>query len=61
MLDRIRQLAADGAAETVRLRRAIHRRPELAFQEHETAALIAGTLRQWGIEAIEGVAQTGVS
>ena len=60
MLDRIRQLAADGAPETVRLRRAIHRRPELAFQERETAALVAGTLRQWGVEPIEGVAQTGV-
>ena len=60
MLDRIRQLAADAAPETVRLRRALHRRPELAFQEHETAALVAETLRGLGIEPITGVARTGV-
>ena len=60
MTDRIRALAAAGAPDVVRLRRALHRRPELAFQEHETAALVAETLRQWGIELITGVAQTGV-
>ena len=60
MLDRIRSLADDAFADTVRLRRALHRRPELAFEEHETAALIASTLREIGIEPREGVAQTGV-
>ena len=60
MLDRIRQLADDGFDETVRLRRAIHRRPELAFHEHETAALIAETLRDIGIEPQTGIAETGV-
>ena len=58
--DRIRALAADGHAETVRLRRLIHRRPELAFEEHETAALVAETLRGMGVEPVTGVAQTGV-
>lgn len=60
MLDRIRQRADDGFSEVVRLRRALHRRPELAFQEHETAALVAATLREMGIEPTEGVARTGV-
>ena len=60
MIDRIRTLAADTLPEVVRLRRAIHRRPELAFQEHETAALIAQTLRDVGLDVTEGVAQTGV-
>ncbi|MEM6328478.1 MAG: M20 family metallopeptidase [Bacteroidota bacterium] len=60
VLDRIRSLAADGHPEVVRLRRQIHRRPELAFEEHETAALIAETLRDIGIEPLTGIATTGV-
>ncbi|MCH7637915.1 MAG: amidohydrolase [Bacteroidetes bacterium] len=60
MINRIRTLADDIFPEVVRLRRAIHRRPELAFEEHETAALIAHTLRGMGIEPITGIAKTGV-
>ena len=60
MLDRIRALADDGFDETVRLRRQIHRRPELAYEEHETAALIADTLREMGAETQTDVARTGV-
>ena len=60
MLDRIRALADDGFAEAVHLRRQIHRRPELAFEEHETAALVAATLREIGLEPTTGVARTGV-
>lgn len=47
--------------ETVRLRRAIHERPELAFQEKETSKLVAQTLREIGGWTVtEGVAKTGV-
>ena len=60
MLDRIRALADDAFPEVVRLRRQIHRRPELAFEEHETAALVASTLRDVGLDVTEGVARTGV-
>lgn len=45
---------------TVDLRRRIHRLPELAFGEHQTAALVVETLRQLGLEPRTGVAQTGV-
>ncbi|HXM58090.1 MAG TPA: M20 family metallopeptidase [Candidatus Dormibacteraeota bacterium] len=41
-------------------RRAIHRRPELAFQERETAALVAGRLRELGVPHRAGVGGTGV-
>ncbi len=60
VLDRIHSLADDAFPEVVRLRRQIHRRPELAFEEHETAALIAATLREIGLDPTTGVAKTGV-
>jgi len=59
-MERIRQLADEVFPEVVRLRRALHRRPELAFEEHETARLVAETLRGLGIEPTTGVAKTGV-
>ncbi len=46
--------------EIVRLRRAIHRHPELGFREVKTAALIAVTLESLGIKVQIGVAKTGV-
>ena len=44
----------------VDLRRAFHMRPELSFEEHETAAEIARRLRALGLEVREGVGGTGV-
>jgi amidohydrolase len=44
----------------IRLRRAIHRHPELGFREVKTAALIAETLESRGIKVQTGVAKTGV-
>ena len=38
----------------------LHRHPELAFDEHQTASFIAGLLRTWGYEVTEGIGQTGV-
>ena len=60
MLDRIRSLADEAFPDTVRTRRALHARPELAFEEHETAALVAETLREIGLDVTTGVARTGV-
>ena len=46
--------------EFVSLRRDIHAHPELGFEEHRTAALVADKLRSWGVEVHTGVAGTGV-
>jgi len=42
------------------LRRDLHAHPELGFEEHRTAALVAERLRQWGIEVHTGIGRTGV-
>ena len=46
--------------ELVRLRRDLHRHPELAFEEHRTARIVAQRLRELGLEVREGVGKTGV-
>lgn len=48
------------ADELVRLRRDIHQHPELGFQEIRTAALVADTLTELGIDVQTRVGKTGV-
>ena len=48
------------AGEFIRLRRDIHRQPELAFEEHRTAGLVADKLESWGYEVERGIGGTGV-
>ncbi|MGB4595099.1 MAG: M20 family metallopeptidase [Anaerolineaceae bacterium] len=47
-------------AETIALRRQLHRNPELSFQEHQTSAFVAEKLTSLGFEVTTGVGQTGV-
>lgn len=42
------------------LRREIHAHPELGFEEHRTAALVADKLSEWGIPVHRGLGGTGV-
>jgi hippurate hydrolase len=48
------------AGEFISLRRDIHRHPELAFEEHRTAALVADKLATWGYAVETGIGGTGV-
>lgn len=50
----------DVAAEMATWRRHLHAHPETAFEEKGTAAFVAGQLRAWGLEVVEGVGGTGV-
>lgn len=56
----IPQRIQDFAADLTAIRRDLHAHPELGFQETRTAALVAQSLRSWGIEVHEGVGKTGV-
>ncbi len=45
----------------VATRRDLHRHPELAFEEHRTAGVVADRLRRLGLAPREGVGSTGVT
>lgn len=50
-----------GLPDMIAWRRAFHRRPELAYEEHQTAATVTGLLREFGVDEIAtGVGGTGV-
>ena len=48
------------APEFVEIRRTLHRHPEIGFEEKATARLVAGCLRGWGLDVVEGIAATGI-
>jgi amidohydrolase len=54
------QEVADLVPDLVTLRRDLHAHPELAFQEHRTAGIVAAALRELGLEVREGIGGTGV-
>jgi amidohydrolase len=56
----VREEAERIAPHLIAVRRDIHRKPELAFEEHETAARVAAELARLGIPARTGVGRTGV-
>ena len=48
------------ASEWVELYQDLHRHPELSFQEHRTAGIVADRLLQLGFDVTRGVGETGV-
>ncbi|MGB1247502.1 MAG: M20 metallopeptidase family protein [Chitinophagales bacterium] len=58
--EKIKQLVCDIFPQVQSWRRHIHAHPELAFEEHETAAFVSKILSENNIEHQTGIAQTGV-
>jgi hippurate hydrolase len=50
----------DLQAEIQALRRDIHAHPELRFEEHRPAQMVAQKLSEWGYEVTTGIGGTGV-
>lgn len=55
----IPQIEADSAG-ICRIRHDIHAHPELGYEVHRTAELVASTLEKWNIEVTRNVGRTGV-
>ncbi len=57
----VRNRLAERMPEIAAWRQELHRRPELLFDTHETAAFAAAKLRAFGCDAVhEGIGRTGV-
>ena len=56
----IGRLARDAEPGLVEIRRDLHAHPELAFEEHRTAGVVAAELTRLGIDHRTGVGRTGV-
>ena len=53
-------LSSEEISEAIRWRHHLHRHPELAFEERETADFVARLLGQWGLSVHSGLGGTGV-
>lgn len=58
--DDIAAPVADLLPDLVALRRDLHANPELAYEEHRTAGIVAQSLRVLGLAVEEGIGGTGV-
>ena len=60
MAQSVAQDVAELQEELIAVRRDLHQHPELAFQEHRTAGIIASRLEALGVAVKRGVGGTGV-
>jgi len=59
MID-VKKISADMTSQVIAWRRQIHANPELAFQEHKTAALVESVLEKAGVEVVRFPGSTAV-
>ena len=60
MTDQILKTISAIEPELVAIRHDLHAHPETGFEERRTAAVVASTLRGWGLDVTDGVGRTGV-
>ena len=60
MINKIKKLAESTFDEIVKIRRHIHKNPELSFKEHKTSTYIKSVLTSLGIAYSEDIADTGI-
>ena len=60
LMDKVLELSGQIEAEVIRIRRDIHKHPELSFKEERTARLVADRLRRMGVKVTGGIAGNGV-
>ena len=60
MTDDLKRRVNHVSASIVGWRRALHKKPELGFEELETAGFVAARLREIGTDVTTGIAKTGV-
>jgi amidohydrolase len=60
LIDKVLTLSDQIEAEVIRIRRDIHKNPELSFKEERTARLVADRLKLMGVSVTEGIAGNGV-
>lgn len=54
------ELSSSEMEQAVAWRRMLHAKPELAYEEHATAAFVAERLAEWGFQVRTGIGRTGV-
>ena len=60
MPDQILKTISAIEPELIAIRHDLHAHPETGFEERRTAAIVASTLRGWGLDVTDGVGRTGV-
>ena len=60
LLEKIKRLSEEYSEQVIESRRHLHANPELSYQEYNTAKFVAGQLRSFGVNVVEGIATTGL-
>ena len=60
IINKIKEIASNIFDDIVKIRRDIHKNPELSFEEYQTSSYIKSVLDNWRIPFTDGLADTGI-